>query len=276
MEQEIKGRAVKLGATVVGIAPADLRNRAPEGYRPVDLLPGAKSVIVVGRPMVAAAAYVSPEWRVIGLTTGDHSSRLKGAANQLERVIEQEYGYYALTLPSGRKSGLSPFVSMKLCAVEAGLGRYGLNGLVAHPTYGPRIRYAAVATTMPLKPDEPLARNPCPHRQCIKMWAEEKTTPCLSACPACLSGEIEKGLIKWQKYNQLVCHTRAQTFGAARFIQLLEEIVGEEDAERRRQLLYGSEFRDTVGAMIEGTEAAGCCSGCIRVCPIGLENYTLK
>ena len=47
--KKIKEAGINYGADVVGIAPA-LRwdEFVPEGYRPYDLLPDAKSVIVVG------------------------------------------------------------------------------------------------------------------------------------------------------------------------------------------------------------------------------------
>ena len=61
--RKIKEAATNFGADVVGIAPA-LRwdEYVPEGYRPYDLLPDAKSVIVVGaRGPTAGGRMAQPE-----------------------------------------------------------------------------------------------------------------------------------------------------------------------------------------------------------------------
>ena len=45
----VKQFALDTGADVVGIAPVERWDKdVPEGHRPVDVLPGARSVIVVG------------------------------------------------------------------------------------------------------------------------------------------------------------------------------------------------------------------------------------
>jgi epoxyqueuosine reductase QueG len=44
----IKKKAKELGADIVGIALVDRFEDEAEGYRPAELLPGAKSVISVG------------------------------------------------------------------------------------------------------------------------------------------------------------------------------------------------------------------------------------
>ena len=62
----IKSKALSLGADVVGIAPVDRWDEyVPEGYRPYDLLPNAKSVIVVGARGPTAGAWKSPNPRLM-------------------------------------------------------------------------------------------------------------------------------------------------------------------------------------------------------------------
>ena len=41
----VKGRAKELGADIVGVASVERFEYEAEGYKPADLLPGAKSVI---------------------------------------------------------------------------------------------------------------------------------------------------------------------------------------------------------------------------------------
>ena len=48
-KQKIKKAGLRAGAKVVGIAAADAFNSyVPQGHRPEDFLPGAKSVVVAG------------------------------------------------------------------------------------------------------------------------------------------------------------------------------------------------------------------------------------
>ncbi|MDP7540350.1 MAG: hypothetical protein QF726_07820 [Alphaproteobacteria bacterium] len=49
LTQAIKAQALKVGGDVVGAAPVERwDDYVPEGYRPYDILPNAKSVVVVG------------------------------------------------------------------------------------------------------------------------------------------------------------------------------------------------------------------------------------
>ena len=48
-EEQVKAVGMKAGARVVGIAPVEaFRAKVPEGHRPEDILPGARSVVVAG------------------------------------------------------------------------------------------------------------------------------------------------------------------------------------------------------------------------------------
>jgi len=52
--QKVKRCARSLGARLVGVADAGRFARAPRGHRPEDFLPGARSVVVVGLPVLRA------------------------------------------------------------------------------------------------------------------------------------------------------------------------------------------------------------------------------
>ena len=47
-KEELSAFATKLGAVVTGVADPASFSAAPDGHRPADLLPGAKSVFVIG------------------------------------------------------------------------------------------------------------------------------------------------------------------------------------------------------------------------------------
>ncbi len=59
-------------------------------------------------------------------------------------------------------------IDLRLAAVQAGLGVYGLNGLVVTREYGPRIRFGAVYTAAPLERDAPLSEYYC--SSCTICW----------------------------------------------------------------------------------------------------------
>ena len=62
----VKQKALTFGADVVGIAPVERWDKyVPEGYRPYDFLPDAKSVVVVGARGPTAGAWKSPNPRLM-------------------------------------------------------------------------------------------------------------------------------------------------------------------------------------------------------------------
>lgn len=93
-------------------------------------------------------------------------------------------------------------------AQQAGLGQFGRNNILVTPKYGPRIRFSAVSTTLPLKVDQPLdfgLKNLCDYcgicekncpgnamenpifsqEKCFEVWQRIGTDcgVCLSSCP---------------------------------------------------------------------------------------------
>ncbi|MDP2662435.1 MAG: hypothetical protein Q8R28_17080 [Dehalococcoidia bacterium] len=265
-EADLKGQARRYGAVVCGIASVDeINQKAPEGHRPTDILPGARSVVVLaGRPPLRGA-WRSANPRVIGLLEG--STGMQGPSVRLAAFIEVKYGHDAVLMPPGYGAGHTPLVSTKLMAEMAGLGTRSMAGaILLNPDHG-FLYYSASVTTMPLVPDEPLREGVCPAPSCVRIWEKKGTTPCLQACPMCLSGELEDGRIKWMEYNQLRCHTRAQTSSVDAFIKTLLGIVEEPDPHERKLIAFGSRFRHCVENMAFSSELVGQCFECMRDCP---------
>jgi len=273
-EQEIKEFATQRGAELVGIASVEDINRyAPIGYRPDDILRGAKSVIVVaGRPLLSGA-WRSPDHRAIP-SNFDFSRIRAGITTAVAKFIESKYGYYALAdIPAN--TGFNASLSFKLCAEMAGLGTRSLaGGVVLNRELG-IINLAVCITTMPLKPDGPLQDLVCPDKSCVKMWGKKGTTPCLEACPECLSGELEGDKIKWMRFDRRICSTRAQNLGPFSFERLLMEAAREPDPEKRRSMMLGSFSRSALQAVAFASVVAQCFE-CLRNCPICIRARTLK
>lgn len=270
-EDEIKRGAISFGAQVCGIADAAaFAEETPEGFRPCDLLPNARSVIVVGGAQPRAGEWISPS--VDTMTTTSTADRINSVARKLAQEIENRYGYYALFVPPGTRKGNQPFLSLMLAAELAGVGTRSLAGPILHPAYG-FLYYAGVITTLPLNADGRLREPVCPAPSCLEMWERDGTTPCLSICPAknggCLDGKLENGRIVETYYNRDRCHTRVYTNWIPGFQKVLEEAMSEEDREKRKMLLFGNFFTSTLWSLTFSAQSQGQCFECMRVCPVG-------
>ncbi len=103
------GRAA--GALVVGIAPTDAFNDfVPEGHRPDDILPRARSVVVAGTQGPTAGAWRSQDHRVMEITGYDFRENV--AVHGMCDFIESELDHMALQAPSLPTAGHRPPMSM--------------------------------------------------------------------------------------------------------------------------------------------------------------------
>src|SRR5262249_27300601 len=129
--KRLKEHALKAGATVVGIADAAAFDaHAPARHRPGDLLPGARTVVVVGGAQPRAGDWVATSpWL---LSTMGTTERIQGVGRRIAQTIESELGYYALYVPPGTAAGDTPFLSLMLAAELAGPGPRSLPGPILH------------------------------------------------------------------------------------------------------------------------------------------------
>src|SRR5207247_775094 len=74
------------------------RAGVPEGFRPEDILPGARSVVVAGGDGPTAGAWRCPDHRVMDITGYDLRENV--AIHAMCDYIERELGYYAVQAPS--------------------------------------------------------------------------------------------------------------------------------------------------------------------------------
>jgi epoxyqueuosine reductase QueG len=278
--EDVKSVALKSGGDVVGIAPADRWDAyVPEGCRPYDILPEAKSVIVVGCRGPSAGAWLSPDHRIMEVNGYDFAN--DRAVHGIADHIERKYGYYAIQAPALPTGGHQPPMSMMLSAVLSGLGtRSFAANIILNPKYG-LLYYSACITTMPLPVDPMLEQDVCPHPMCVATYKKIGKTPCMAACPAdeggCLDGKIgEDGRIEESYYNRERCVSRAMNFGINSFQKYLEKIVNEDDSEKRSQMVYSDFFSRSCSALSFYKESVAQCFECMRVCPIGRDERKLK
>ncbi len=273
---QIKDKAFSMGVDAVGVASVEDINRfAPVGHRPSDLLKKARSVIVFGESQPTAGAWESGTSRVLG-SIGYNRGLLGSAARFMSYYIEDHFQYHTIPIPSGNWIGRYPYISLKLCAEMAGLGTRSMAaGILLNHQYG-LLFFNGVITAMPLDGEGPLTEPVCPHKFCVRLWEKKKTTPCLSSCPDCLSGEIKNGKIDWMEYRQDLCSTRAQTTAMNSFQKILLEAINEPDADRRQAILLGSHFTRAVRSIAYSSELSAQCFNCLKKCPVILQTRKLK
>jgi epoxyqueuosine reductase len=196
--QKLKEFLLKQDIDYVGIAPVERFVNAPEGHRPGDILPGARSVISIGIKMnrgplltqrVALAnkklrhVAFSYRWFAYGL---ENMYFLDQAAFQVTRLLQSE-GEIALPIVTSGVEGedngeLMGLLSNRHAAVAAGLGEMGWNGLCLTPDNGPRQRFVSVITTANLDPD-PMYQGHrlCKLKECVERG--QGLPLCVKLCP---------------------------------------------------------------------------------------------
>jgi epoxyqueuosine reductase QueG len=267
--KRLKTTALQAGALVCGVADAAAFDaHAPAGHRPADLLPGARTVVVVGGAQPRAGDWLASSPWV--LQTMGTTERIQSVGRKLAQYIEHEFGYYGLYVPPGTASGDTPFVSFALAAELAGLGSRSLAGPVLSREHG-FLYWSIVLTTAPFEVDPPEAEPACPAPPCREMWEREGTTPCLKICPAssggCLEGRLEDGRAVRTFYDAARCNTRVHTHWIGGFQKVLAETLEEPDREKRKMLLYGDFFTRTLWAITYSSTNIAQCFECMRVCP---------
>lgn len=178
---------------LMGSAPAEELNRsAPEGFRPKDLMPTAKTVMIFARPLPLSVFEVPGENNSFYQRSSYiYYLMMDKLANDLSLMIQQA-GYQSLPIPSysplrfykGEPRGV---ISLKHAAVQAGLGKMGRNTLLINREHGNIMRLGALATELEWSQyPEVTQKSLCPDNCRI----------CEEACPV---GAIKDGNIDIMK-----------------------------------------------------------------------------
>ena len=87
IKEDLRAFALKSGALVLGVADAGAFTAAPEGKRPADYLPGAKSVVVMGGAQPRAADWQSPKYEHMEVSST--TDRIAALGNRVATHIER-------------------------------------------------------------------------------------------------------------------------------------------------------------------------------------------
>ena len=199
----------KLGVELLGVAsigkdsPPELKDRATA------LLPGAKSVVVLGKEIFKeVVALLEPSKEAgeaeAGELLGPHGDYLNGrltrAVYDLAALFRKE-GYRSLVLPAAGcptdQRSLKAVLSYKHAAELAGLGSIGRHSLLITPEYGPRVKLACLLTEAPLESSPRSVKNYCLH-----------CDACIRKCPAQVLQVPKRG--EAYAINKFACRTYRQ------------------------------------------------------------------
>ena len=173
----VKEYGANAGASVVGIAAASDFALAPEGFKPVDVLPECLSVIVLGatfprEDLNSIVGYTASRNAMLTNMTNmakEVAKRIK-AAGYITKVISAAGGKW---VGSDGKKEQYGYISLKHAAEIAGLGAIGKNNLLTNPQYGNLLWLSAVLTDAALIPDQKL-----PYAMC------DGCNKCVENCPS--------------------------------------------------------------------------------------------
>ena len=175
--EKVKEYGLNPGANVVGIAASKNFGLAPDGFKPTDVFPECRSVIVLG-------ATFSPEvLNDIAEYTASRNAMLAAmtsmAKNVAKRIKTDGYKTKVISAAGGKwvdgdgRKEQYGYISLKHAAEIAGLGVIGKNYLHTNPQYGNLLWFSAVLTDAELIPDQKAQYKIC-----------ENCNKCVEACPS--------------------------------------------------------------------------------------------
>lgn len=180
LKKRIKDFCLERGADIVGFAPVerwDEYNEVPADFRPRNLFPPARTVVVMGMAMPSPIVDTTPSvlHQELYVTC---NRELDGAAYNLTRLLNRlGYPSYFFTRDGYRSLRVlkeRPYAAFGHVAAAryAGLGTIGLSHNLLTPEFGPRVRFVSVFTAAIVPGDAVITGD-----LCIKCLA------CAECCP---------------------------------------------------------------------------------------------
>jgi len=197
----VKEFAKSCGADIVGVAPVNRFDEAPEGFHPTDIIDGAKSVISIGIEL--------PLGVVMGKSRASMTKTISTTFNALDHCAYriacyiEKTGALTVSVPSDspcewydveKQEGRGD-LSQKHAAFLSGLGELGKSSMFLCPEFGNKVSLGSVVTTMELESDSLFDGKLC----------IENCNKCITSCPA---GAIqEDGTViqkECKKYHNII------------------------------------------------------------------------
>jgi epoxyqueuosine reductase len=183
LKSKIRSLAETMGISMMGFASPDrwetppFEPWMPPEFYPQNVMPGTKTVIVIGLPVTLPILETTPSVNYHDLykTIND---LLDQYTYRIALFLEGE-GYSAVGITRDGYTGLDLLrerpvaaFSHRHAAYLAGLGTFGVNNTLLTRRYGPRIRFASILTAAEFEPDPVMKETLCVH--CMR---------CVDHCP---------------------------------------------------------------------------------------------
>lgn len=299
LKESISEVVRKSSLDYIGIAPIERYKNAPDGHKPTDLLPGARSVISIGIKGIRGSLLMQKRaladrnlrhislcyrWGSYGLLNRHF---LDPTALKIARLLEAK-GYIGVPQVSSGVDNTAEMhisagaLSQKHAAVAAGIGEFGWHTLCVTPDAGPRVRFTSIITTAELEPD-PMYTGPrlCNLERCIELG---KGLPiCMKVCPvrSFKPDKVRRVIIgeKEYEYGYSNYYNCAIVGSGLRkdYLGLVDIETGEEDKTGNAnfsRLVQEVENRQVAYQIAESWVfgRAHYCGNCIISCPIGMSS----
>jgi epoxyqueuosine reductase len=180
LKARVKQMAKDLGIPMIGFASVDrwidppFRPWMPAEFFPQNVIPGTKTVIVIGLPVplpileTAPSVYYHELYKTM-------NALLDQIAYRLAQFLCEE-GHSAVAITRDGYTSLEvlrdrPIVafSHRHAAYFAGLGTFGVNNSLLTRPYGPRVRFASILTNAEIEPDTVMTKELCTRcMRCVK------------------------------------------------------------------------------------------------------------
>lgn len=285
------------GMDIVGICPASVMGDEPEGYRPNDILPCAKSVIVYGRRLLDGAVQAQFRRLEDKIQTAESIYSTYGlelvpnwtmafSTFYLANYIENNFG--GTTQPLGCGPGMATLPKNTPLPMFAGPNKAGLCFNIAHAAvaagiaqpswsnfpitkqYGPRVQFGCLLCDLELEYDE-LDRGP---RLCNPDKCRICSDKCpMDALPAKDTGKKSIWKIHGEEYEVAEHNVNACTVAA---LGMRNEFAG---IRKRGDLVEGKNPTDEeIAKAMKEYEVSQCnldhypknyCNACQIYCPVG-------
>jgi epoxyqueuosine reductase len=172
LKARIKLLAKGMGIPLIGFASPDLwedppfRPWMPAEFYPQNVMPGTRTVIVIGLPVTLPVLETTPSvlyhelYRTMNGLLDQYAYRiglfLEDEGHSAVGITRDGYA----SLEVLRERPVAAF-SHRHAAYLAGLGTFGVNNTLLTERYGPRVRFASILTNVQMEPDAMMTKSLC-------------------------------------------------------------------------------------------------------------------